>query len=71
MCQLKPVPVCGMLLSASAEDLKEYQENALKYIKSNNQYATAKIVEDLFDQEIFQREVTEGIKYFQKRMGCK
>lgn len=59
MCQLKPVPVCGMLLSASAEGLKEYKKNALKYLKKNNQYATAKVVEELFDVEIFRREVTE------------
>lgn len=36
MCQLKPVPVCEMLLSASAEDLKEYKKNALKYLKKND-----------------------------------
>lgn len=59
MCQLNPVPVCEMLLSASVEDLKEYKKNALKYLKRNDQFATAKIVENLFDQEIFQREVTE------------
>ena len=59
MCQLKPVPVCEMLLSTSAEDLKEYKKNALKYLKKNDQCATAKIVEELFDVEIFQREVTE------------
>ncbi len=59
MCQLKPCPDCTMLRNASIEDLKEYKENALKYFKRNDQYATAKIVENLFDQEIFQREVTE------------
>lgn len=59
MCQLKPVPVCEMLLSASVEDLKEYKKNALKYLKKNDQYVTAKIIEELFDVEIFQREVTE------------
>ena len=59
MCQLKPTPVCEMLLSASVEDLKEYKKNALKYLKKNDQYATARIVEELFDVEIFQREVTE------------
>lgn len=59
MCQLKPVPVCEMLLSASIEDLKEYKKNALKYLKKNDQYATAKIIEELFDVEIFQKEVTE------------
>lgn len=59
MCQLKPVPVCKMLLSVSVEDLKEYKKNALKYLKKNDQYATAKIIEELFDMEIFQREVTE------------
>ena len=59
MCQLKPVLVCEMLLNASVEDLKEYKKNALKYLKKNDQYATAKIVEELFDMEIFQREVIE------------
>ena len=48
-----------MLLSASVEDLKDYKKNALKYLKKNDQYATAKVVEELFDMEIFQREVTE------------
>lgn len=59
MCQLKSVPVCEMLLSVSVEDLKEYKKNALKYLKKNDQYATAEVVEELFDMEIFQREVTE------------
>lgn len=59
MCQLKSVPVCEMLLSASVEDLKEYKKNALRYLKESNQYATAKIVEELFDLEIFQRKVCE------------
>lgn len=59
MCQLKPVPVCELLLSTSVEDLKEYKKNALKYLKKNDQYVTAKVVEELFDMEIFQREVTE------------
>ena len=59
MCQLKPVPVCEMLLSASVEDLEEYKKNASKYLKENNQYATSKIVEELFNMEFFQREVTE------------
>ena len=59
MSQLKPAPDCAMLINASIDDLKEYKKNALRYLKESNQYATAKIVEELFDLEIFQRKVCE------------
>lgn len=48
-----------MLSSASIEDLEEYKENACKILRSQTQYATAKIVEELIDQEIMDRKIIE------------
>lgn len=48
-----------MLSSASIEDLEEYKKNACKILRSQTQYATAKIVEELIDQEIMNRKIIE------------
>lgn len=72
MSQLKHAPDCTMLINASIEDLKEYKKNALKYLKQHDQYATARIIENLFDMEIFQREVVDEWNNILPEMcGCK
>ena len=48
-----------MLSSASIEDLEEYKKNACKILRSQTQCATAKIVEELIDQEIMNRKIIE------------
>ena len=48
-----------MLSSASIEDLEEYKKNACKILRGQTQYATAKIVEELIDQEIMNRKIIE------------
>lgn len=48
-----------MLASASVEDLEEYKKNACKILRSQTQCATAKIVEELIDQEIMNRKIVE------------
>lgn len=48
-----------MLTSVSIEDLEEYKKNACKILKSQTQYDTAKIVEELIDQEIMSRRIIE------------
>lgn len=48
-----------MLVSASIEDLQEYKKNACKILRSQTQCATAKIVEELIDQEIMNRKIIE------------
>ena len=48
-----------MLSSASIEDLEEYKKNACKILRSQTQYATAEIVEELIDQEITNRRIIE------------
>lgn len=48
-----------MLASASIEDLEEYKKNACKILRSQTQCATAKIVEELIDQEIMNRKIIE------------
>lgn len=62
MCMLKPLPtnLCdSMLYKATIEDLKVYKDNALKILRENSQYATAKIVEELFDQQIMFKELED------------
>lgn len=46
-----------MLSRTSIEDLKEYKKNACEILRSKTQYATAKIVEELIDQEIKKRRI--------------
>lgn len=48
-----------MLSSASIDDLQEYKKNACKILRSQTQCATAKIVEELIDQEIMNRKIIE------------
>lgn len=48
-----------MLASASIEDLEEYKKNACKILRSQTQCATAKIVEELINQEIMNRKIIE------------
>lgn len=48
-----------MLSSVSIEDLEEYKKNACKILRSQTQCATAKIVEELIDQEIMNRKIIE------------
>lgn len=48
-----------MLSSASIEDLEEYKKNACKILRSQTQCATAKIVEELINQEIMNRKIIE------------
>lgn len=48
-----------MLSNASIEDLEEYKKNACKILRSQTQYATAKIVEELINQEIMNRKIIE------------
>ena len=56
-----------MLSSASIEDLEEYKKNACKILRSQTQYATAKIVEELIDQEIMNRKIIEKMnKIYEK-----
>ena len=47
----------AMLSRTSIEDLKEYKKNACEILRSKTQYATAKIVEELIDQEIKNRRI--------------
>lgn len=53
------LPVIQMLSSASKEDLEEYKKNACKILRNQTQYATARIVEELIDQEIMKRKIIE------------
>ena len=53
------LPVIQMLSSASIEDLEEYKKNACKILRNQTQYATARIVEELIDQEIMNRKIIE------------
>jgi hypothetical protein len=48
-----------MLSNASIEDLEEYKKNACKILRNQTQYATAKIVEELINQEIMNRKIIE------------
>ena len=48
-----------MLSRTSIEDLEEYKKNACEILRSKTQYATAKIVEELIDQEIKNRRIIE------------
>ena len=48
-----------MLSNASIEDLEEYKKNACKILRGQTQYDTAKIVEELIDQEIMNRKIIE------------
>ena len=48
-----------MLSGASIEDLEEYKKNACKILRGQTQYATAKIVEELINQEIMNRKIIE------------
>lgn len=66
MSMLTPLPLYlydknSMLRSASIEDLEEYKKNALKILRKNDQYATAKIVEDLFVSEISMRKIRDNL----------
>lgn len=57
-----PLELCdqnSMLHSASIKDLEEYKKNALKILRKNDQYATAKVVEDLFTNEILARKIED------------
>lgn len=44
------------------EDIKEYKKNAIKILKDNNQYATAKATEKAFDELIWHKEIEESLK---------
>lgn len=46
-----------MLSRTSIEDLKKYKKNACEILRSKTQYATAKIIEELIDQEIKNRRI--------------
>lgn len=48
-----------MLSSASIEDLEGYKKNACEILRGQTQYAAAKIVEELIDQEIMNRKIIE------------
>ncbi|RHQ81959.1 hypothetical protein DWX91_15130 [Clostridium sp. AF22-10] len=48
-----------MLTSASIEDLEEYKKNACKILRSQTRCATAKIVEELINQETMNRRIIE------------
>lgn len=48
-----------MLASASIENLEKYKKNACKILRCQMQCATAKIVEELIDQEIMSRRIIE------------
>ena len=48
-----------MLPNSSIEDLKEYKRNACELLRKHDQYATAKIIEELIDQEIMSRKIIE------------
>ncbi len=46
-----------MLSRTSIEELKEYKKNACEILRSKTQYETAKIVEELIEQEIKNRKI--------------
>lgn len=48
-----------MLSKASIKDLEEYKKNACEILRNKTQYATAKIVEELIDQEIEIKKIIE------------
>lgn len=48
-----------LLPNSSIEDLKEYKINACDILRKHDQYATAKIIEELIDQEIMSRKIIE------------
>lgn len=48
-----------MLSKASIEDLEEYKKNACKILRNKTQFAEAKIVEELIDQEIEIKKIIE------------
>lgn len=53
-----------VLSNASIEDLEEYKINACEILESKAQFATAKIIEELIDQEIKDRKIIEKLNSF-------
>lgn len=56
-----------MLSNASIEDLEEYTINACEILESKAQFATAKIIEELIDQEIKDRIIIEKLNSLYKQ----
>ena len=48
-----------MLSKASIEDLEEHKKNACEILRNKTHYTTAKIVEELIDQEIEIKKIIE------------
>lgn len=48
-----------LFMKENKEDLEEYKKNACKILRSQTQCATAKIVEELINQEIMNRRIIE------------
>ena len=51
----------NMLDISSNQDLAEYRKNACKILCENTQYATAKVVEDLFNKELELRKLIRAL----------
>ena len=47
----------NMLDTSSDQDLEEYKKNTCKILRENTQYATARVVENLFDKELEMRKL--------------
>ena len=52
------------MLRASIENLEEYKRNACEILRSNTQFATTRIVEELIDHEIENRKIIEKFNSF-------
>ena len=46
------------MIPMGIEDIKEYKRNAIKALRDNTQYATAKAVETVFDKQIPLKPIT-------------
>lgn len=47
-------------MNCSIDDMITYKKNALDILRRNSQFATASVVEDLFNREILYRQVESG-----------
>ena len=57
------------------EDIREYTENAVTILKKNDQYATAKAVEEAFSalinfKELFEKDMTQDAVYKDGTFVC-
>lgn len=52
----------------TVEDLKEYKKNANKILTQNSQYATAKVVEELFEKAIYEEQLVDRLNEVLNRL---